>query len=218
MPIILSGKKYKTTMIQIAQTKSQKQAAYRLRYRIYIEELNRKFLHNCQKTKSISDRYDNHATVMISHGKNEMNGTLRVNISSWDVHLENRFGIFPSDSTFVYAYVDNFVLLPEYRKTKLALQYIIRVFEYGVDRKVDLCLIESAPELLEMYQKLGFTPYRTVEKDGNIRYQMALKPFDLYHLKESKSLFFSIMKRRQKKLERTYANEKGEMARLRQVV
>lgn len=194
-------------MIQIATASEEKRAAYELRYDIYVNEMGRDFLATDHVEKTISDSRDSSSTIMISKDKNELlNGTLRVNISDWNPHLERRFGIRNADNNFKYAVVDNFVLTPEVRNSRLAIMYVINVFQYGVDRKVDLCLIEAAPELLSMYKKLGFTPYRTVDKYGNLRYQLAIKPFDLDHLKTSGSLFYKIMMKRQRTLESTYIN------------
>jgi len=51
---------------------------------------------------------------------------------------------------------------------------------------------------------MGFVPYRTVDKYGHLRYQLAIKPFDLDHLKSCRSLFYKIMINRQRSLESTY--------------
>lgn len=195
-------------MIQYAHSKEDKLAAFRLRYMIYVEELGRDFLAKDDKQKIISDHLDESSTIMISKDSaGDLTGSLRVHFCSWNSDLENKFGIVASSSTFKYAVVDNFVLLATMRKSRLALQYIINVFEYGVGKKVDLCLIEAAPDLVKMYEKMGFTAYRSIMKYGHERYQMAIKPFDIDFLKACNSIFYKIMIRRQKALEKTYLSD-----------
>jgi len=194
-------------MIQIATAPEEKRAAYQLRYDIYVDELGRDFLATDHIARTISDSRDTNSTIMISKDNDhQLNGTLRVHISKWTPHLENRFGIKHAENEFKYAIVDNFVLKPELRNSRLALRFVIGVFEYGVERKVDLCLIEAAPDLLPMYEKMGFVPYRTVDKYDHLRYQLAIKPFDLEHLKSCRSIFYKIMMNRQRSLESTYIN------------
>jgi len=194
--------------IKRAITPAEKARVYQFRYKIYIEELNKRFLNYCDSSCQLYDALDEEADNFYYEHNGEIVGVLRCSISKINERLKAKFGVNNIDNNILLAQLDRFMVHKDFRKTNLSIFFINWIYKFGLKNNVQVALLEAEESLVGLYQRLGFKAYRTVDLDANKsikRIQMYLHLNNQKYLMENKSIFLREFTKHSKYVEQVFA-------------
>ena len=154
--------------VTLASSPEEKEAIYRLRYQIYVEELNKKIKTADHVNKTIIDPEDKlpQSKLYYTGPLEQMTGTMRLTLwpkgtitdeikDLYSLHL------FPDIDTFDIMDTGRLVLTKNARG-KLVFPAMTRVaYEFACkDNDVYFIFCYCAPGLVKSYRRLGFRPYQ----------------------------------------------------------
>ena len=151
--------------IVLAETEDEKQAVYRFRYSIYVEEMG--------KYKSIADHVrrlfyepcDAHSRIFYATENNEVVATAR---STWggDAPLPQRmieqYQLAPFLAELPESAIsvgERGMVVPRLRGTDLFLQLIGASLRFANEHRIQVCFGDCEPHLLNLYLGLGYRTY-----------------------------------------------------------
>lgn len=191
-------KSYKQ-IIKIAQTEAIKQAIYKFRYQIYIEEMGKPYQQADHSKKILTDYLDDTATLLYAEQEGEIIGTVRINwgkdVETFKYFDDSNFGIsifkhFPPQT---FSFNSRLMLSSKYRKSMLAKDLAEKSYFLGRNNQVQFNFISCNPLLTPFFFRLGFRNYKKSFLDQNSGEQipMVLIVEDVEHLYTVKSPFLS---------------------------
>lgn len=191
-----------TTTIRLAQSDADKEAIYRLRYRVYIEEMGGGARHTEADTtgRQLYDEQDEHAYHFMGFQDGELVACARIclrrerPLECEDLLSLARFApAYPSHISMT----SRLVIDPRLRGTHLLRSLACSMYEYGRTQGMLFDFIDCHPRLLPLYSRLGYRIYKPGFRHPKYVYvvPMVLVGDDLEHLAEVKSPFLSIAKR-----------------------
>jgi predicted GNAT family N-acyltransferase len=151
-----------TTQVKFAETETEKEAIYRLRYQIYIEDVGSQYSHSGER---VTDSSDDTARLLIALDGDEPVGSMRIN---WggdapfgpgleEIYKLSHFSSVVSDDQIVI--FDRFVVKARYRGTHVPFQLMAAVSMFSLENRVQLAFCTCQPHLLNLYLGLGFRTY-----------------------------------------------------------
>ena len=180
---------------------------YRFRYRIYVEEMQRKQKYADHNRKRICDPLDEFATNLIAWDSDDkIMGTVRTNFSR-DGNLLDYAKFYAMDSVGTVhpestSICTRLMILPKYRRSLLAVRLSLAVYEYGLTRGITHNFIDCNDHLVKFFEHLGYVqhlPKREHEEYGAVTC-MRLNVRDLAHLNRVSSPFAPVLVRWHQKL------------------
>ncbi len=186
----------KREKVHTAQSREEREAIYRLRYRVYIEELNKNLAENVDhERKWIIDEQDEQEGTMLFYtgAPPDITGTVRIN--RWEpgqappeIQEKYSFQLFPGIEELVTGEAGRLIIKPSLRG-KMILPALARAaYEYACTGEKGLQLVFQycAPGLVRGYQRLGWRPYpgEVISTEDGIRVPLVLVPSDVRHLRE----------------------------------
>ena len=192
--------------VEKAKTQKEREGIYRLRYKVYIEELNKGFLPNVDHEKKfIKDPEDEnpHMGLFYTGEPGNPTGTIRVDIYPPgkvpdDVAKRFSLNLFPWLSTEPIAEICRLVINPEHRGGFILLALGRKVFEFCVlDTDTVHGFLYCAPGLVKAYAKLGFRPYAgdLIFNSDGVRVPMILIASDDKFMKQARSPLAPLVKK-----------------------
>jgi CRP-like cAMP-binding protein len=188
--------------VSIATTEAEKEEIYRLRYEVYIEEMEGARRHPEADTdhRRFRDELDDYAVQFYIKQDGVIVGCARVNLrrdGPWE--CEDRFDLerFHPAYPNQVAMASRFALRREARGTILMLQLSGAIAEFLCDQDQRFCFLDCHPELLPLYSRLGFRIYKPGFKHPNYTYvvPMVFVYGDLEHLEQVRSPLLPIARR-----------------------
>ena len=159
--------------VRFAEVEHELRAVYQLRYKIYIESMNRLMENGDHQLKELKDQYDDVARSIIAVKKQQAIGTLRIfwgGDADFDDYLQEAYSL----STFSgvldnkqICIIERLMVDEKYRGTATTLRMYFKVMEFVLDHHVEAVLIDCEQHNISSYLKLGFRPYaETYEYPG----------------------------------------------------
>lgn len=151
-----------TIQVNFAETEAQREAIFRLRYQVYVEDVGSSHKHS---NKQITDASDNTGRLLIAQDGEETVGSLRINWGG-DAPLDpgfeaiyqlSRFSSVVTDDQIVV--FDRFVVKEQYRGTHVPFQLLAAITMFSLGKRVQLAFCDCQPHLLNLYLGLGFRTY-----------------------------------------------------------
>ena len=173
---------------------------FRFRYKVYVEELNRKQTYACHKTRTIEDPLDQTAHHAVVTKQDEIIACVRLNIlREGSVHayhdLYELSRLSAEDLERASICTRNMVAQP-YRSTGVSVRMLKLIYEHGMRRDVTTCFMDVNQPLIKLFSKFGYVPL--FEKDhpdyGRVTV-MRLDVLDIERLTAIRSPFASICRR-----------------------
>jgi len=169
---------------------------FRLRYRVYVEEIGARMKHADHERRIIRDPLDKTARVLGAFVIGELVGSVRLNWASHDkdnyaeYYNMRAFGkYFPERTTFT----NKLVVAAEFRKSPVAITLAVEGFKIYCRSDAAFDFIDCKGDLKPFFLKLG---YRQVFPDvvghpesGATHYPMVLVNADIDHLTKVRSPF-----------------------------
>ena len=135
------------------------EAAQRLRYEVYCEELERNSPYADHQRKTISDELDAAGHTFIAVENGETIGTIRANLPSQGPIgvLDELYGMkqspyYPTRT----AICTKFIVRKSRRRSLAAIRMIGAVARYGASHDIRECYADCVPGLLPYYRAMGF--------------------------------------------------------------
>lgn len=149
-----------------AETPAERDAIYRFRYHVYVEELKKGFLEVDHANRMIRDRDDESpgSVLFYTESKGEVTGTVRAVI--WqpnrvppEVHERFSFGVFPSIEHLCTCETSRLLIDRSVRGALILPALSRAMYEHMIGNDVSLVFAYCAPGLVRAYRKLGYRPY-----------------------------------------------------------
>lgn len=168
-------------------------SVYRLRYAVYVDEMNRVQRHADHDRKVIIEPFDATAVILGAFESGVAVGTVRSNVSAqtdllFYPHLYEMsiVGSFHPGNTSV---TTKLVVAKPFRGTRLAIQLACAIYDAGRERGIEFDFIDCNPDMVSLYERLGYRRYRSevVHPEYGVVIPMVLALSDLRHLIAVKS-------------------------------
>nr|AEQ20479.1 long chain N-acylphenylalanine synthase-like enzyme [uncultured bacterium CSL142] len=183
--------------VKLATTDAEKEAIYRLRYEVYIEEMGGATQHPEADTakRQLRDEMDENAAHFYVSQKGQVLACVRCNL--------RRFSLFECESElelhrFAPAYPDNVsmtsrvVLHHELRDSDVLMHIACAAFGFGISTGMSsFDFVACNPRLIPLYSRLGYRIYKPGFRHPQYNYvvPMVLVFSDLEYLQKIKSPF-----------------------------
>lgn len=194
--------------VGIATTLREKRKIYRLRYRVYVEEMAMKLDAIDHANKLLYDEMDQTAVLLYAQCGSEVIGTMRINIGrvadlppdlARILCLERFENYYEGGEKGVYAYTGKLMVAPEYRNSVAMFLLMVKGYEiycqYGVKFSFGVCNFH----LLRLYEQLGYRRYGgTFVADGydGVLSSIVMLIDDVDHLRAVRSPFYRPARKR----------------------
>lgn len=187
--------------VRIAETEADREAIFRLRYKVYIEEMRRD-CHADHDRGLITDVLDNTAILLYAKNGAQVVGTVRTNLRKHgNVELETEYAL----RDFAPYYPDHvscsgkLIVATEFRCSRAAFLLSSQLFEIGRKEGVCFDFINVNPPLDEMYARFGYRRYRSdfPHPDYGCVTPMVLVLTDIAHMENIGSPFRQVARQYQ---------------------
>jgi hypothetical protein len=148
--------------IKIAQSDSERMEAYKLRYRVYIQEMQAPITAN-HKQKIIKDKYDRHATLFYAQVGALSIATGRVILrKDGEVELEDIYDLekFKPFYPDCISTTSRFVIEEPYRSLSFAKNFANEMYRFGSKNGVAFDFINIDESHYSFYKRLGYRSYK----------------------------------------------------------
>ncbi len=151
--------------IRFAETVADKQAVFRHRYEIYVEEMDRYRAISDNENRVMIEDVDANSRFLIAEEEGEIVGAMR-----WTWGGDHPFTERHVEQYSLQPFVDKmpqeqlivgerFMISKEYRGSNLLFRMFCRYLEFCNDHRIQLVFGDCEPHLLNLYVGLGFRPF-----------------------------------------------------------
>lgn len=150
--------------IRKATSPTDKEKVFRLRYDIYIGEMDREQIFVDHESRQVQEPSDDTGHLYLAEDDGVPVGTVRINFrKEGDLECEElyemeRFKPFYPNRVSM---TTKLMVREAYRNSSVAARLIVAVYEHARREKIQFDFIDCNPHLLRMYQKIGHRIYRT---------------------------------------------------------
>ena len=152
-------------VIKMAATDAEREAIYRLRYEVYVEEMNIFGAVADHERRMLIDPNDADARLMYATVDGEYVGTLRLNLGK-DAPFSDEFEqtynferFRPAASDEQMMAITRFMVKGSYRNSPVAFQLIAECAHVGLREGIEVAFCDCQPHLIRFYQRIGFRGY-----------------------------------------------------------
>ena len=191
-----------SVMIKIATTDAERNAIFRLRYEIYVEEMQIFGAVADHTLRMLADIHDPTARLMYATVDGEIVATLRLNLGK-DAPFTDEFKETYNLDRFRQEMTDEqimiltrFMVKKEHRGSSIAFRMIAEVAQLGLDEGIDVALCDCQPHLIRYYTRIGFRNYECPvynDPEFGIMVPMAFVYGDVDYLKSIRSPVHAII-------------------------
>lgn len=189
-----------------ANTKAERNAIYRLRYEIYVEEMQIFGDVADHQNRMLYGPNDENCRLLYATVDDEIVASLRLNLGKdapFTEELEttynlNRFRPTVEDSQILV--LTRFMVHSKYRGSSIAHQMICQVGELCLKEDIEISVCDCQPHLVRYYQRMGFRSYQCEvfnDPEFGIMIPLAFVNGDLAYLKAIRSPLRSIFEQRE---------------------
>lgn len=186
--------------IRFATTETERQAIFRLRYEIYIEEMGFPYEADHQ-ARLLTDGAIQQARLLLAELDGEAVGTLRLQwggdapftTENEEVYDLRRFD--PLIRRDQMAIMSRFMTRSTLRDTDIPLRLLQAMFQFYCEQDIQVAFLDCRPHLLNLYLSLGYRTYHRPYNDpiAGLLIPLVLVVSDLAHLEQVKSPFVPIL-------------------------
>jgi predicted GNAT family N-acyltransferase len=181
--------------VRVAASAAEREAVYRLRYEVYVEELRMFGGVADHAARRLTDPHDERSRLLLATVDGEPVGTLRL---TWggdgafseefvETYALDRFAaVVPPERVLVGT---RFMVPVDHRGGMVPFRLIEAATRFGVEHQVEVALVDCQPHLIRMYLRLGFRSYCPTYNDPQMALMvpLALVVRDLAHLDRVRS-------------------------------
>ncbi|MFA6021774.1 MAG: cyclic nucleotide-binding domain-containing protein [Rhodospirillales bacterium] len=187
-----------------ARTADEREAVWRFRYQIYVEEMGKIALANADhKRRWLVDDLDEDALILYAQDGDAVVATLRINNARKTrlppalevAYRLARFNAIPPERL---SFSSRLMVARDMRGSVALHRILARAYELGLESGVVYDFCYCAPALIELYEHLGYRPYTENFLDPEVGYRvpLILSLKDAGHLEAVQSPFWRKLKNR----------------------
>jgi GNAT superfamily N-acetyltransferase len=181
--------------VRFASSPSEREAVFRLRYDVYVEELRMFGGVADHESRRLEDEHDPQSRLLLARVDGEPVGTMRL---TWggDAPFPAEFRETYAPELFAHAarpdqviFVTRFMVRPDQRGGTIPFRLIEAAMRFGLEHGVEVGLCDCQPHLLHTYFRLGFRSYHRTYNDPQMALMvpLALVIRDVEHLQGMRS-------------------------------
>ncbi|KYC40178.1 hypothetical protein WA1_26935 [Scytonema hofmannii PCC 7110] len=146
--------------IRLVKTEEEKEAVYRFRYQIYIEEMRFKQFYADRDRQTIREPLDEFGYIFIALQENKVVGTVRVNYANLS-DLGYYLGLFDMESVGHFhpqrtSITTKLIVSSEFRSTTLAVRLVLAAYQQAIKDRIKYDFIECKPNLVNFFLRIGY--------------------------------------------------------------
>ncbi|MBW4698807.1 MAG: cyclic nucleotide-binding domain-containing protein [Aphanocapsa lilacina HA4352-LM1] len=150
--------------VKMAATDAEREAIFRFRYRVYIQEMNMWLPHTDHRHQRVCDRHDESAVLFYIAEQGEVVATLRRNTVDFDhcpsewreaFALERFAGIAPN----ALSLSSRFMVDHRFRHSPMAARLAVAAYRHGREEGLRFDFLLSRFHQIEMYEHFGYRRY-----------------------------------------------------------
>jgi len=190
-----------TIQIRKVRTTSEREAVFRLRYEVYIEELGRTQRYADHAARTIEEPLDACGNVFCAYDGARLVGTVRSNYA-WRSPLEEYEALYDMESCGAAhpshtSVTTKLVISPEYRCSTLACRLAMATYHTGLCDGVLFDFVDVYPARIPFFERLGYRVHlpRALHPEYGPVIVMRLAMRDARHLTSVKSPFLRVLTR-----------------------
>ena len=193
-----------TSHIRHAETEADRQAVFRLRYELYVEQQGLFGDTADHDNRWLSDSRDASATLLMAEVEGRLVGTTRIvwGSAGLDAQLRETFEIDRFTdlvSEDEIAVGSRFLVLPEFRQSKVVFELNVAMVEALIERDAEIMLGECEPHLVNTWTRMGTRAFGIIEHPTNgMLIRIAFLPGDLERARSLGSPLAPVMAKRTK--------------------
>jgi len=161
-PLIQNGKVPVAIAVRLVQDDAEREAVYRLRYTVYVEELGRKQSHADEANRRIAEPIDRSARIFAAFDGPQIVGTIRQNWASDDIAPYPRFyhfHLFKGLPKRIVSISSKLIVAPSHRGSTLSLRLCTAVFDFVARNGGQFSIMDCSTPHKPFFEKLGFRQY-----------------------------------------------------------
>jgi hypothetical protein len=183
--------------VHIAETEEEREAVFRFRYSVYVEELGRKLGNADHRTRHVHDVEDDrpYTTLLYTADDDELTGTIRIRRwgpgevpeKDWETFSMDRFEGLGELGT---AELGRLMIRPDHRGQLGIVSIACALYQLGAtELDIDVAFLNCATGLVRHYRLLGFRTYagKLVPTPDGIEVPLVLFPCDRDYLEQTGS-------------------------------
>jgi len=192
--------------VSIARTQEEREAIYRFRYQVYVEELKRDYPDADHKRKWLHDEDDekDYTVNFYSGAQDDVTGAVRLLLWRPGQVPENysrmfSMETFPGLEELVTSEVGRLMIRPDQRGNDTFPTLMCAMYEHLVQQDAQLCFLYCVPGLVKHYRKtIGARPYggRLVPAGSSTGIPMVVVVSDTDYFRESGSVLAGLSEER----------------------
>ncbi len=193
----------KLETVHRAETLAEREAVYRFRYKVYVEELHKKIAAADDDKRWIRDAEDeNQENILLYTGSpDEITGTLRLDIwkpGKAPPHIHKRFSLsfFPEIETHTVCETARLMVARNLRGKMILPALSREAYRLLAERQIFLLFCYCAPGLVSSYRKLGYRPYPgdLISGEDGLRVPLVNLTPDIRYYREENSPMLSLVR------------------------
>ncbi len=189
--------------VYLAQSDEEREAVFRLRYNVYVEELGRYGAIANHQERLFSEPIDGLSFLFYAIRNGEVAGTMRL---TWggratfpgrQIHQYNLSPFLQEMEPDQIVVGERFMVTKPYRGSDLLFQLFCSYLEFVNERRIQLMFGDCEPHLLNVYQALGFRNYAADNinsPETGYLIPLVLIPEDIQYLRQVNSPLAGILK------------------------
>ncbi len=162
-----------TGVAEVAPVSSdaERQAAYRLRYAVYVEDMGMAQARANHQERLLHDEDDASAHLLVARTGGEVTGTLRLHLGNQPAippRFYDTLGMEPFAEAVgpeQLSLLTRFAVHQEHRGSPVSLELLRAAAHYLVERSVVLNFLSCQPHLVNLYGRIGYLPYQAPTSD-----------------------------------------------------
>lgn len=189
---------------RVVETSDERNEIYRLRYAVYVEEMQKPYPTAESGHGTLRDQLDDSATLIaLVDGDNRIVGTVRCNYAADVAACEPLAGrlIIDRFERVLLPHItvcSRLVLAPSHRRRGTLSPLVRAIYRWGLQNDIHLNLIHTTLVLVPLFEHLGFRPFaeRFIDADaGSEQQPLYLLLRDVAYLRAVNSPFVSELER-----------------------
>lgn len=165
--------------IHIAQTEAERQAIYRFRYQIYIQELGKQLEKADHQQQILCEPIDENSTLFFVEEQGEIIATCRVAFGcdtaipdDWKERFElAAFDVYPCES---FAFLSRLMVARRFRGLPLTNDLLRAAYALARAKHIRFAFAHCRPPLVSLYRNMGWRIYRESFEDSEVGIQMPM--------------------------------------------
>lgn len=192
--------------IKIALTPAEKQAVYRLRYKVYVEEMAKEKIIADYSNKMLYDDFDGWGILIYAQIDSKIIGTARVNVgnlSCFPEQLIDDLGMneFQTDKNNweqeKFTYASKLMIDPKYRNSAVLYMLFAKCYEVSLQNQVLFAFTDCNVHLIRLYEQMGFNRYgkNFTDEGYGLLVPVVLTIWDFGHYRKVRSPLYRITRK-----------------------